>query len=143
MIKEILWNRCFGNRGFWKWVGICALIGFVGGAVVAHMAKQVIEKDQLVSKINAEFRRTVSDKVNQISKESFIVSTMGKDNRIMRFTLVDENDDPEIMLDLIEESLINKLVEVGFWELQITSKSHTEIIVIDLHDKTVKKKKLV
>jgi len=42
-----------------------------------------------------------------------------------------------------EESLINNLVEVGFWELQITNKFHAEIIVIDLHDKTVKKKKLV
>jgi len=139
MIKEILW--CFGNRGFWKWIGICVLVGFVGGAVVGHMAKQVIEKDQIVSKTNAEFRRTVSDEINKISNESFIVSTMGKDNRIMRFTLLD--GDPEIMLDLIEESLINNLVEVGFWELQITNKFHAEIIVIDLHDKTVKKKKLV
>lgn len=122
---------------------VCAILGFVSGFITTYIAKQVIEEDQFISKNNSEIRKTISEKINEITDGVFVVSSHGKDNRIIRFTLVCEDDDPEIMLEVIEEGLINKLIEVGFWTLEITTKSHIEIIVIDLHEKTVKKKKIV
>jgi len=120
----------------------CIVIGLCIGVMTKTIIND-LQRDEISKRADLEARKQVAS-LSETTKEIFTISIHGEDARIIRFTAVD-GEDPELILETTLEmkELLNQLILIGFWELQVTSPGNENIISVDFKKMKISKKTTV
>ena len=132
-----------GISTMWLVLISVAFLASAIGAGIGMWGKNYVNKQEEIAAAELQARKDVVEVNSQMGDDkTFIVTTHGKDYRIIRFTSVNEQEVLEQLTESIlkDRELLKLLKKVGFREIQITTPDQITITYIDLVNNIVAKK---